>query len=519
MRFVLVSRTGDRRFHLGDGAPLVVGRELTCELPILDSGVSRRHAEIRPDEQGISLSDLGSRNGTWINGTRISQARARVGDSVAFGALVFTVEADPGRQDHTEGNGAFVAAASPVATSVPQVIVERRVASPNTALLEVVGQRFAKLVLLAQRLGGLTSVEQLLPIIVDDLFAAFDADRVAVLLRNSDGELVTRLARDAYGGNAERSVSRTITDGVASRRIALLTHDALEDSRTAGESVMRQAIRSAMAAPLLGDGNETCGVVYVDNVRNAQAFSDEDLHFLIAFAGIAAAAVERESSITRLRHAQHVRENFERYFTPQLAERIAASSETMAPGGVRKEVVVLFSDIRGFTAIAETLPPVQLATQLNEYFTAMVDCVFAHEGALDKFIGDAVLAYWGAPESRHDDVDRAVQAALDMQRAVHALNDRWRRQGRPELQIGIGVHSGEAFVGNIGSPRRLEYTLIGDTVNMANRLCDVARAAELLVSDAVRSQMSTHIGLEARPALVSKGRVHDGVGVWSVPVT
>lgn len=512
-RFVLVSRSGDRRFHLGDGAPLVVGRELSCELPILDSGVSRRHAEVRADEQGVALSDLGSRNGTWVNGTRIHQARAQVGDTVAFGALVFTVETDDTRGDT---KSVVEAVASPVLSVMPQVVLERPVPAASAAVTEVVGRRFAKLVLLAQRLGGMTSVEQLLAIIVDDLFAAFDADRVAVLLRNADGELETRLARDAYGGNAERSVPRTITDGVAARRVALLTHDALEDSRTAGESVMRQAVRSAMAAPMLVDGNATCGVVYVDNVRNAQAFSDEDLHFLIAFAGIAAAAVEREVSITRLRHAQHVRENFERYFTPQLAERIAESSETMAPGGVRKQVVVLFADVRGFTAIAETLPPMALATQLNEYFTAMVDCVFAHEGALDKFIGDAVLAYWGAPESREDDVDRAIQSAIAMHQAGAVLNARWRQEGRPELHIGIGVHSGEAFVGNIGSPRRLEYTLIGDTVNMANRLCDVAQAGEVLVSDSVRAQLTLGLALDARPALHSKGRVHEGVGVWSV---
>lgn len=513
MRFVLVSRTGDRRFHLGDGTPLVVGRELSCELPILDSGVSRRHAEVRADDHGVALSDLGSRNGTWVNGTRIVQGRAQVGDTIAFGALAFTVEADEAQRD---ANSAFAIATSPMPADMPQVVLERPVPTASAAVTEVVGQRFAKLILLAQRLGGLTNVEQLLAIIVDDLFAAFDADRVAVLLRNPDGTLETRIARDAYGGDTERSVPRTITDGVAERRVALLTHDALEDSRTAGESVMRQAVRSAMAAPMLLEGNATCGVIYVDNVRNAQAFSDEDLHFLIAFAGIAAAAVERESSLARLRQAQHVRENFERYFTPQLAARISESSEKMTPGGVRREVAVVFADVRGFTAIAETLPPMELATQLNEYFSAMVDCVFAREGTLDKFIGDAVLAYWGAPESRGDDVDRAIQAAIAMQQAVPILNARWRREGRPELQIGIGVHSGEAFVGNIGSPRRLEYTVIGDTVNMANRLCDVAQAGELLVSDAVRARLTLALNMDARAALRSKGRVHAGVGVWSV---
>ena len=126
-----------------------------------------------------------------------------------------------------------------------------------------------------------------------------------------------------------------------------------------------------------------------------------------------------------------------------------------------------------------------MATQLNEYFAVMVECVFRHGGALDKFIGDAIMAYWGAPESRDDDVDCAVAAAFDMQVALAELNSRWQTEERPQLHVGIGIHQGDAFVGNIGSPRRLEFTLIGDTVNVASRLCSLALADEVLVSEAI----------------------------------
>jgi adenylate cyclase len=225
----------------------------------------------------------------------------------------------------------------------------------------------------------------------DDLFGAFNADRVAVVLKGADGAMEIRIARDTAGDDVQRTVPRAIVSGVAERQVALLTHDAREDTRTAGESVVRQAVRSAMAAPLLGDGHVTLGVLYVDNLRSASAFSDEDLHFLVAFAGIAAAAVEREATASRLRQAAHIRENFQRYFSPALADRIASTTGEVALGGHRQPIVVLFSDIRGFTSIAEALPPLEMASQLNEYFGAMVECVFAHEGALDKFIGDALL--------------------------------------------------------------------------------------------------------------------------------
>jgi adenylate cyclase len=315
-----------------------------------------------------------------------------------------------------------------------------------------------------------------------------------------------------------RAVPRVIAAGVAERQMALLTNDALSDSRTSGETVIQQAVRSAMAAPLLGEGSVTLGVLYVDNMHDTHAFADADLDYLIAYAGLAAVTAEREVTALALHKALQVRENFERYFTPQLAERIAHETGTIAPGGERRQVVVLFSDIRGFTALAETLPPMVMAAQLNEYFEAMVDCVFRHEGALDKFIGDALMAYWGAPDAFADDADRAIASALDMQRELARLNARWTAEGRSTLDIGIGVHRGEAFVGNIGSPRRLEYTLIGDTVNVASRLCAHAGKGQVLVSSDLRAALLVAMPTRPRPDVVPERRLGTTIDVWSVDV-
>ncbi len=494
-----------------EGERLVAGRDIGCDLPILDPGVSRQHAEVRIDAQGeITVTDLGSRNGTWVNGKRVESARVKPGDGVAFGTVAFTLldEADAARRPAITSTGLDGSAT---------IMRERAVLSRDAAVAEVAGQRLAKLVTLAQRLGGLTSVDELLRIIVDDLFGAFDADRVAVVLRGADGTLDVRIARDTHGDDVQRTVPRAIVNGVAERQVALLTHDAREDLRTAGESVARQAVRSAMAAPLLGEGHVTQGVLYVDNLRSASAFSDDDLHFLVAFAGIAAAAVEREATASRLRHAAHVRENFQRYFSPALAERIAATTGDVALGGHRQTIVVLFSDIRGFTSIAEALPPIEMASQLNEYFGAMVECVFAHDGALDKFIGDALLAYWGAPEPRLDDAVRAYNAACSMRSALATLNARWRDEHRPELHAGVGIHCGDAFVGNIGSPQRLEYTIIGDTVNLASKLCQLARGDEILLTDPMRLALPEGLPLTERADIVPDRRPGDATRVWSVP--
>jgi adenylate cyclase len=147
---------------------------------------------------------------------------------------------------------------------------------------------------------------------------------------------------------------------------------------------------------------------------------------------------------------------------------------------------VLFSDIRGFTALAAAMTPDDVASLLSEYFSAMVDCVFRHGGTLDKFIGDAVMAQWGAPLGASDDADRAMRAALDMLRELELLNTKWQAEGRPRLQVGIGLNVGEVFAGNIGSERRLEFTVIGDAVNIASRLCSIAGPGEILITQEMR---------------------------------
>lgn len=509
MSFVLVSPNGDRRFALGGAGKFVVGRELSCDVPILEPGISRRHAELTVGDDEVAIVDLASRNGTWLNGERINRARASANDAIAFGAVRFTLLREDSARRLTPRT---VPAALDGSLTVMR---ERPMISTAQALADVAGRRLSKLVLVAQRLGELSTVDALLQAIVDQLFDVFDADRVAVLLAADGGVLETRVARDRNGEDAGRPVPRAIAQGVADRQVALLTHDATTDSLTAGQSVLQQSVRSAMAAPLLDESNATVGVLYVDNLRGAYAFTPDDLDFLVAFAGIAVASVGRESSAERLRVATQARNNLERYFTPSVASRIASDSGAPRLGGVRQSVVVLFSDIRGFTAVAESLPPTQMAAQLNEYFAAMVDCVFRHEGALDKFIGDALMAYWGVPETHPDDVDRAVDAALDMQRALTVLNRGWSSRGDPTLTAGIGIHCGDAFVGNIGSPRRLEFTLIGDTVNVANRLCGKAKGSETLVSDAVRARLTYPHRLERREAFrPPSGSV--ALPVWNV---
>ncbi len=511
---ILTSASGDRRFTLTGPGTFVLGRDPVCDLPVLDPTISRHHARLSLSQSTheMVLEDLDSRNGTWINGSRVRRGAIRSGDTVAFGTVVFTVS-----------DGSWAAPAptpsEPDSRGRAGLLRERPVPSNDQVLADIAADhqraagRLTQLVRIAQRLGSFGDLDELLDAIATDLFATFDADRVAVLLSEQDGTLTTRVSRDRLGA-IPRPVPRAIAHGVAARQVALLTNDAAHDVRTAGESVLQQAVKSAMAAPLLGERRATLGVVYVDHLRASRSFQDDDLALLVAFAGIASAAVKRELDTAQLLNAERVQQNFERYFTPQLAKRIAGSTAQVSLGGVRQPVVVLFSDIRHFTAIAESLPPTAMAQQLNEYFGVMVDCVFRHEGALDKFIGDAIMAYWGAPEMRDDDADRAVAAAIDMHRALAVLNARWQAEDRPQLEAGIGIHTGDAFVGNIGSPRRLEFTLIGDTVNLASRLCSLAQGGEILVSETMANSLGSRVPCRPRPELHVIRHTSEDSAVW-----
>jgi class 3 adenylate cyclase len=229
--------------------------------------------------------------------------------------------------------------------------------------------------------------------------------------------------------------------------------------------------------------------VYVDSGDPAAAFREEDLDFLTAFAGVAAAALENARLGERLRREAVARDNLSRYFAPPVAARIAQGDVPARPGGERRRVAVLFADLRGFTPLAARLGPDEMAATLSEFLSAMVDCVFRHGGTLDKFIGDCVMAQWGAPEGAPDDADRALRAALDMHGALAALNARRAELGRPALAMGVGLAHGDVFAGNIGSERRLEFTVIGAPVNHASRLCDAAAPGEVLVSASLREAL------------------------------
>ncbi|HEX3159812.1 MAG TPA: adenylate/guanylate cyclase domain-containing protein [Gemmatimonadaceae bacterium] len=520
--FTLVGPDGSPRFELPAGRTVVLGRAAGCDVPIFDPTISRRHAEVSAGPDGVQVHDLDSSNGTYVNGARVTHAVAHVGDSVTFGRLAFDVALTEPR--------IVEAPASPASTASlrAETIVARRVVPPREALetamgralahddpnatraeaplAERDGRRLALLVEVSKQLGRPRDTDALLADILRTVFEILEVDRAALLLCDDTGELTPKLSLDRQGRDVTEAVPRSIARRALEEKVALLSDDVPADARFGGHSIVLQQVRSALCAPLVGGDGDVLGVLYVDNVTLSRRFDEADLDFLVAFAGIAAVAIENSRMGERIRREALVRSNFERYFAPQLAARIAGAPGEVRLGGERRDVAVLFADIRGFTPLAESLDPHAMARLLTEYFTEMAECVFRHGGTLDKFMGDAVMAQWGAPLANDDDADRAVQAAVEMQAAVCRLNAAWRDQGRAEIGIGVGIGYGPAFAGNIGSERRLEYTVIGDIVNTASRVCAAAQAGEILLTEELRARLRHPLICDEREPLVLKGK-------------
>lgn len=527
--YKLLSTTGDQTVELTDGSSVIVGRAVTSDLPVYDPTVSRQHAELTLVDAGVLVCDKGSANGTFLNGAQISEDTAVDGDIVTFGRVAFkVVEVTPAEAAPPEPESMDFAAPPPDATIVKQVVVpdsggfeaqpEDRPSSPQLQVdgetpEEFQARKLRMLLDISQALSRQKDVDKLLDKVVDITFQVMSVDRVSILMVEGE-ELVPRISRNRLGdGGSSRHVPQSIARQVVEQRLAILTDNAAADARFAGKSIVVQSVRSAMCAPLLGGGQgggvdqgKVIGLIYVDSQTSLDAFGDEDLEFLIAFSGIAAVAIENSQLIDQIQREAVVLSNFQRYFAPNLAEQIADQEEEVRLGGTKRPVVVFFSDIRGFTAMSEKMGPDDIATLLNEYFTEMVEIVFDNGGTLDKFMGDAVMALWGAPITHEDDADRAMKAAIEMQSVLAQLNVKWAAQGRQRVEIGIGIDYYEVFAGNIGSDRRLEYTVIGDAVNTASRLCSKAGAGEIIISQRFYDELKNQPAVDPEEALELKGK-------------
>jgi adenylate cyclase len=470
----------------------VAGRSPDCELSIADSSVSRLHARFDLNGDDCVLTDLDSRNGTYVNGQKINQISLRDGDLIRLGEveLQFSVLCDPGEADVDavlDGPGTVYRSVDDVGPTIAAV--------PMRTFVTDLGRLFVER----------ADEQNVLENVVSLVFKHLAADRVALLLLDKGGALHERISRTRSGETAVEGVSRTVVSKVVHDRVALCAPLAALDTRLKqAPSVCAGGIGGLMCAPLWTEQAIT-GVLYVDT-SSSDALTPEHLELLLVLAGCAAVAIEQSQLQNRLREEERRRERLARYHSPDVVTRILRQDVEVNAELAAEEcdASILFVDVVGFTTLSERLAPSELAGKLNEFFAVMVDTIFNYAGTLDKFIGDGLLAVFGAPLDQPDHALAAARCAVDMFRALDVLNEkrgtRW--------QIRAAIATGKVIAGDIGSPRRRDYTVLGDVVNTASRLeSEVARAGQAVVTRATADAIAGRLRCSPLGNFALRGRV------------
>ena len=368
---------------------------------------------------------------------------------------------------------------------------------------------------ISRNLNQIHDFNELLRKIMDLIFMVIDADYgFLILTGGTKGDelipVVVKRRADGQGLREEIKASRTLINKVVHDKLALLTSDAMADARLEGaQSVMVQKIRSAICVPLWRK-EEIIGVIQLNSVRFDSQFTQDELELLKAIGSQMAMVIEQAALNEQILEEERLRSRLERFHSPQVIDMILgagveAKDDVMEP----KELTatILFTDIVGFTPLSERLPPREVNILLNRYFSRMTDIIFRHDGTLDKYIGDAMMAIFGAPLKKKDHAIRAIQAALEIKEQLTAMME--NTSENKKFDIRIGINTGRVVAGNIGSPKRLEYTVIGDPVNIASRLETIAKPGQILIGEETYRHVKNKFKIQKVGAKKVKGKSAD----------
>lgn len=532
MLFLTLIDAGLPRVHYLREGDTVIGRSPNCDLIIATPHISRQHARVRVANGKVTLQDLGSTAGTFVNHTKITgEHELHPGDSFDLAEIVITLGGHLPHIDLTEEGHQLVdeahsivmsvvpSDAPPTASKSGIPATERR--SGTDRRIQNVGRAAGERRSNRDRRGGrmlrlLTEIsktlvqvrplEQILDRVVQLVFDVVPAERTFLLLRDAlDQPLIARVMRNRDGTRpAKTTLSRTIVNKVMRERVAMLARDAVYDARLgASNSIASMNVRSFMCAPLWNH-DEVIGVVYCDNPKS-RIFNEDDLEVFAALSNYAAVAIEQSRLTEQLTEETRRRERLQRYHSPSVTNKILHDSgDDEGLVTQTRDVSVMFCDIAGFTPLTQHMAPDAVGAMLNEFFERMTEAIFDHDGTLDKFIGDAIFSVFGAPLEQPDHARRAVSAAQAMRRALTKLNE--ENPQRP-IRMRIAINSGEALTGDIGSRRRREFTVIGDVVNTASRIeSSVAQPGQIVISRSTKDLLGPGFEVRQLDTVTLRGR-------------
>lgn len=544
----ITEATGDSwDFELALNAIYSIGRAKENDIVLNDRRVSRHHAQVAAENGSFKVIDgyfadgeiKRSVNRVFVNGIPYLDKVLDQGDLITIGEsqLVFqTIDDQPQVETEKEpeavkvptgvnfddqplGHTQLLISAREIIGKHSSLSLEAEMVSPaEIKELRRKAQILEMLYDMSKTLGTVFDLKEIFVRATDLIFRGTPSDRVVALLADEtvDGKILDYslfpIALKARDENLETvserlSVSRTITQKVMREKVALLSQDAKTDAQFLGsDSIVSQGVRSTICAPLITESN-VHGVVYADRLDPFAAFTPDDLELISAVAAQTAVAVETIKAHKRLAREEVARANYSRFMPEYVVKQLLENPDSFRLGGINQKITVLFADIRGFTALSEKENPEKIVGLLNKYFTAMSEIIFAYGGTLDKYIGDGLMAIFGAPTASPEDSKNALKTAVAMQKRLKTLNEELSAAGFGRVEIGIGLHTGIATIGYVGSEQRSEYTAIGDTVNLASRLEQIARGGQILISEATAVECEGLVTLIPQEALTVKNRL------------
>jgi adenylate cyclase len=549
-----------REVSLLPGSVYSVGRAKENDIVLNDRRVSRKHAQIVSDDVDFRLIDGYSEGGeikrsanrVFVNGGPHLEKVLKQGDQILIGETTLefkkieaikpldvsqeapkpeplkpvpppsslsAVQTGVNYDDNPLGHTQVQISANEIIGRQSSLSLDTEMPSPQEIKdLRRKARMLELLYEMSKTLGTVFDLKEIFEKATDLIFRGTPSDRVVALLADEslDGKILDyslfpvgiRTRDETIEKLTEKlTISRTITMKVMRDKVALLSQDAKTDVQFSGaESIVSQGVRSTICAPLITESN-VHGVVYADRLDPFAAFTQDHLELISAVAAQTAVTVEAVKSHRRLAREEVARANYSRFMPEYVVKQLLDNPDSFRLGGVNQTITVLFADIRGFTAFSEKEKPERVVGLLNRYFSAMSEIIFAHGGTLDKFMGDGLMAIFGAPNATPEDATNALKCAVSMQQRLGKLNNELEAENYARIAVGIGLHTGEATIGYIGSEKRSEYTAIGDTVNLASRLESNAAGGQVLISEATQKAAGPIFRMTAREPVSVKNRL------------
>lgn len=501
-----------------------IGRHPNQTICLQDRVVSKSHAVINLSSGRYWVRDSNSRNGTFLNGEKVvGHAELKHGDEIKLGStsLIFKDPAEEAVTSRDVYESIFIQEDKSINLDVHNEIDARDVNLEFRPEAEVVNEsvlredyeKLRAVYELSEASSNTVNLEELLELVLDKITDLTKASR-AVILFEEDGEIRPVAAR-GIGEGADMNISKTIVQQVREKHIAIRTKNALMDSRfESSHSIILQGIVSIICVPLIFD-SELLGIIYLDTQSSRNEFTEKDLKVITVFASQASSKIKNVRLAQKAKREEEARTQLSRLLSPNLVEEVVKGRAQVNLGGKLMDATVMFADIRGFTKLSEKLAPEMLMATLNQYFEIMVEVIFKYDGTLDKFIGDEIMAIWGAPIPQEDHGLRSIRAAYEIRERLKAFNEHRRAEGLVALEVGIGVNSGQMVAGYSGASQTLSYTVLGDAVNVASRLCSHAKPQEILISDALYPSITSEFTVDIREPVRFKGKSAE-MGVYQI---